>query len=111
MKKIIQIAAIASVSSALFGCAIGSAPSEDPPKLVDTVFRKGWDGSDVTNVAWDRPGAFGPVPANLQAKGDDICKKGGFERAVGYHPKALDRDGKHIPEGGYYCSTRKDGNT
>jgi len=92
-------------SSLLLGCAVGNAPDEtNPPKLVDSVFRTGWGGSSLEQVAWDRPGAFGPVPESLQATGDAICKKGGFGRAVGFHPKARDREGKPIPDGGYFCS-------
>lgn len=103
--KVLACVLSVGVTSLLLGCAVGSAPDEtNPPKLVDTVFRKGWDGSSLEQVAWDRPNAFGPVPETLQAKGDVICKKGGFERATGYHPKALDRAGKPIPDGGYYCS-------
>ena len=108
-KKIIPIIYI-GISTLLLGCAgIGSAPDEkNPPQLVDSSFRKGWDGQKVENVAWDRPGAFGPVPAKLQARGDAICEGGQFERALGYHPKALDLDGKLLPDGGFYCTDQKD---
>ena len=109
--KILACVLSIGATSLLLGCAVGSAPDEkNPPQLVDTALRKGWDGSNLENVAWDRPSAFGPVPANLQAKGDEICKKGKWERAVGYHPKALDLEGKPIPDGGFYCSDQKEQN-
>ena len=109
-KNITRIISI-GVATLLLGCAVGSAPDEkNPPQLVDTAFRKGWDGNNLENVAWDRPSAFGPVPENLQEKGDSICKKGKYERAVGYHPRALDLEGKPIPDGGYFCTDQKDPN-
>jgi hypothetical protein len=108
-KNITRIISI-GIATLLLGCAgVGSAPDEkNPPQLVDTAFRKGWDSKNLENVAWDRPSAFGPVPANLQATGDEICRKGRWERAIGYHPKALDLEGKPIPDGGYYCTDQKD---
>ena len=104
--KLIIIASLAS----LFGCAstppasIGNQPSADPPRMVRDA-----NG----NLRWDSASKFGPVPAELQAKGDEICRQGGkragldqnaFTRAIGYHPNALDENGKKIPVGGYYCA-------
>ncbi|HWS23246.1 MAG TPA: hypothetical protein VN226_02285 [Anaerolineales bacterium] len=109
MRKSIPYSLIfAGATSLLFGCAIGNAPHENPPKLIGTVFQEGWNGSKFENVAWDRPGAFGPVPEGLRVTGDTFCQKGGFERAIGYHPNALDLEGQNIPSGGFYCSNSKE---
>lgn len=55
-------------------------------------------------VVWRHTERFGAVPKALQAKGDQSCKSVNYQRAIGYHPKALGVDGKVIPGGGFYCS-------
>lgn len=78
---------------------VGSKPSDTPPRLVNSKVRQG--------VEWDNLAAFGPVPANLQKEGDAICSQDTFifkSKAIGYHPKALDKAGKPIDGGGYACS-------
>lgn len=103
-------------SIAVFGCAIvlmisgcatatiGNAPDRNPPKLLKSDNAGGVNQGKRDNVIWDRPGAFGPVPANLQATGDAACRAGGFAKASGYHPAALNVDGKPIAGGGYFCA-------
>lgn len=84
------------VVSALSACAVGPGDKADavPPRIVvDSGNRPSWDRGD----------AFGPVPANLQARGDGICKDDGFKKATGYHPNAIRLDGKPFKGGGYYC--------
>jgi len=71
-------------------------PGARPPRMVR--------GS--TGLYWDNPRAFGGVPTSLQATGDDICRSLGFEQANGYHPKALDVNGRPIDGGGYFCASR-----
>lgn len=89
-------------SSLLMACAssmqIGAKPSDNPPRLSDDKSKQG--------MGWDRPEAFGPVPANLQATGDAVCRQASMQslnKAFGYHPKALDKTGQPIAEGGYLC--------
>lgn len=79
------------------GCATGpgSKPDAVPPKLVV---------GDKGNI-WDRPGAFGPVPANLKARGDNICRSVGIKGgAVGFHPQAQNVNGKPFDGGGFLCA-------
>ncbi len=71
----------------------GSAPSAVPPRLVQ----------GPKSLRWDKPEAFGPVSASNQARGDRICQSLGLEKAIGYHPGALDANGKLIAGGGYFC--------
>jgi hypothetical protein len=71
----------------------GDKPDTVPPKIV-----KGMDNKKV----WDRPDAFGPVPPEMQANGEKVC--GALnKKAIGYHPKAQDENGKEFPGGGYLC--------
>lgn len=80
------------VSSGVF---VGDKPDAVPPRL-----QVGADKS----LSWDRPSAFGPVPAQLQATGDRICKSAGATRAIGYHPNAQNEKGQRFDGGGYFCS-------
>lgn len=80
---------------------VGDKPDDIPPRLV----RNG-DG----RIGWDRPSAFGPVPAAVAAKGAAVCSSldsaGVHYRALGYHPQALDLQGKPFADGGFYCVPR-----
>ncbi len=55
-------------------------------------------------LVWDRPYAFGPVPSELKVEADADCRRNGFKSAVGYHPDALDHNGKRFPIGGFFCA-------
>lgn len=95
--KSISLMLLAAVLST--ACAtIGSQPSDTPPRLISTL-----DGG----IGWNNPGAFGPVPQALAANGSAVCaalNKGSQTfRALGYHPAALDLDGKPIQGGGFFC--------
>jgi hypothetical protein len=55
-------------------------------------------------LGWDRPGAFGAVPAALIEVANRAClKQGSNFKPLGYHPKALDQTGKSVAEGGFLC--------
>ena len=86
------------VAMAFIGCAslpVGSGDKQDPvpPKIIT--------GKDNSKI-WDRPSAFGPVPDNLVETGKKTCGPMGM-KAVGYHAKAQDENGKEFPGGGYLC--------
>jgi hypothetical protein len=95
-KHLIVVSALVSVlvSACVTIVGPGSRPADTPPQIVTDAERH--------NV-WDNPGAFGPVPANLQAKGDSICRSGGLKRAIGYHPQAKRLDGRPFDGGGFLC--------
>lgn len=75
----------------------GEQPAEKAPRLARL------DGI----LGWDRPAAFGAVPAALQARGDAVCASADRSlRAIGYHPAALDEQGKPIQGGGFFCAVK-----
>ena len=100
MKKNHLVVVSALVSVLVSGCAAGpgSKPADTPPQIVTDAQKR--------NI-WDNPGAFGPVPANLQAKGNAICKSAGFKNATGYHPQAKGLDGKPFDGGGFFCPSEE----
>lgn len=93
-----------ALTSILLACVtyptVGSAPSETPPRVVT-------DPADPQKRVWNNPSAFGPVPANLAAKGQATCDAFNTQdtkyKAIGYHPKAQNANGQTMAEGGYYC--------
>ncbi|QVL50202.1 MAG: hypothetical protein KFB96_07035 [Thiocapsa sp.] len=93
---IIPLFMLAGCAPALVGP--GSEPAKTAPRIVD-----GRDGK-----TWNDPGLFGPVPPSLQQVGDEHCRDGGFERADGYHPQALDYNGVPYSGGGFYCVGKAD---
>jgi hypothetical protein len=89
------------LSACSTGILIGEKPTEPPPQV---VFLGAVNAQGLEYLTWDRPQAFGKVPKDLQASGDISCMKTGINmRATGYHPRALDRQGKPTPGGGYFC--------
>lgn len=85
----------------------GEKPDAIPPRL---VYDAAADGSGRRLLAWDRPGAFGKVPAELQARGDVACLLADIAlEAIAYHPKARDVDGQALSGGGFYCWRKKRG--
>ena len=90
-----------AVASALAGCAVypsvGEQQSDTPPQI---------NIRDDTRL-WDNPGAFGPVPSELQASGEAACALLDNDKVKfqpkGYHAKAMNSKGEAFPGGGYYC--------
>ena len=94
-------------AAALFlgGCSspvpVGTHPSELPPRLVMT---------EHGTKRWDRPGAFGPVPAALLQLGREQCAtlnhSGKTHVPVGYHPHAETFEGYPFEDGGFFCQQK-----
>ncbi len=88
----------------LQGCmvlTIGTIPSNKSPKIV-------LEPTDVNFPIWDSPAsAFGPIADSDFARGESACASLNRHdiqyKAIGYHPKALDIDGKPFAGGGFYC--------
>lgn len=93
-------AVLAALLGVVAGCVAvgpGAKQGEVPPRLV----------MRDNAVTWDNPGAFGPVPLELQEAGQKLCgsldtKEAQF-KAIGYHARAMDLNGNLLPGGGYYC--------
>lgn len=103
--KSVKVALVSLLSvSVLASCAltpsIGEKPAEVPPQLKV-------NDKDPKKNTWDKPSAFGPVPAELAASGEKVCATLNTEdmqfKAIGYHPKAKNVDGSTFPSGGYFC--------
>lgn len=100
------VAALVAVGT-LTGCVtkptIGSKPGDVPPRIIV-------DPANSTLKIWDKPGAFGPLPADMTAQGQLACSTLNTNsvqyKAIGYHPLAQDIDGKKFPDGGYFCVTK-----
>jgi hypothetical protein len=90
----VLLAALPMLVSCVMAPVPGSAPAATPPQLL-----KSDDG-----LIWNDATLFGPIPAQLQQNGDKVCRRIGYERAIGYHPKAKDKNGKTMKGGGYYCT-------
>lgn len=89
----------------LSGCSlaplIGKSYGEPPPQV---AYLGAKDVNGAEYLTWDRVSSFGPVPEELQAAGHLRCMKlGSTLRAAGYHPRALDVQGKPTPGGGFFC--------
>jgi hypothetical protein len=75
----------------------GNKPDQVAPQLVTTRGLLGWD----------RPGAFGYVPAEAMARGGRICKAVEADLVpVGFHPNAKDESGQAIVGGGFFCASK-----
>lgn len=102
-KSLILISASMTLAACSTGVLIGDQPSDPAPQIVYLGDKDPQTGKDY--LTWRDVPSFGQVPAELVAIGDMSCMQYGMElRAIGYHPKALDRKGKEIPGGGFYCS-------
>lgn len=101
VRVVLGLALTTLLSACSTGVLVGDKPAEPPPQV---VFLGAVDAKGVEYLTWERPWAFGKVPEELQASGDISCMKTGINmRATGYHPRALDRQGKPTPGGGYFC--------
>jgi hypothetical protein len=99
--SLLAIAATIALSACVTSTAgPGESASANPPRLVS-----GAGGfSTTSNMSWDRPDAFGPVPADMRAKGQTACDRlGSGWVPTGYHPMAQLADGSTSPTGGYWC--------
>ena len=108
MHKIpVVLVSILSIA-ALSACSTTSAPitktaSKTPPRLIIEKDKNSEGDIHPMNLAWNKVDNFGAVPASLQKQGDSDCKAANFTKAVGYHPKAEDVQGKPIPGGAFLC--------
>ena len=85
------------VSMALAGCS--SAPPEVPEAPPQLVSSSEAGGAKM----WSNIAAFRPVPIQLRAKAAEVCEAVGAQ-AVGFHPRALDEQGRPFVEGGFLCA-------
>ena len=98
MKKLLFIQVL--IINLLTACSSipGQTESSTPPRMVK-----------IDNVrSWNDPSAFGPVPEEKQATGNQICQSMGFASAIGYHQQAQDLNGNRIPNGSYFCDGKSE---
>ena len=97
MKKIFALCLPMALLAACAAPSIGDKQADVAPRIIIK--------DDVRT--WDKPGAFGPVPAELQANGQKVCgsldKDNAKHEARGYHAKAENLEGQPFVGGGYYC--------
>ena len=97
MKKILAICLPLVLLAACAAPAIGDKQGDVAPRIIIK--------NDVRT--WDNPGAFGPVPAELQDNGQKVCETLNTEQykheVRGYHAKAENLEGQPFEGGGYYC--------
>lgn len=102
-----KVAVVVFCSLAVSGCqlmgmgtGVGSAPAKVPPRIVSNV-------DNPSERVWNSMSAFGPVPAELREAGARVCGEiSANHYAAGYHPGALDYEGKPFDGGGYLCLER-----
>ena len=95
---------IAAATIVLSGCytapIIGKEPGATPPKIVI-------DPNDQKKRTWENPESFGPIPANELDRGRVICSTLDKDdlrfEPKGFHPRAIDLDGKQFVGGGFLC--------
>ena len=97
---VLSLLAMSVLASCAITPSVGDKPADVPPMLVV-------DAKDPKKNTWDKPGAFGPVPAELAANGEKVCSSLNTDnvqfKAIGYHPKAKGADGVAFQGGGYFC--------
>ena len=78
------------------------APGPVAPKMLNEA------NTPPKDRKWANAENFGSIPARLRADATRECGGMGSEyKPVGYHPDALDRDGKLITGGGFLCLTQE----
>lgn len=78
-----------------FYCQLRSITSDSsPPKVVLINGQPGWD----------RPSAFGAVPEDKLAAGNEACgKQSAKSKPLGFHPRPIDINGAVMEQGGFLC--------
>lgn len=88
------------VAALMAGSSVHVAAAPNDPNVPRLVMRNGV-------MTWVNTRAFQPVPAALLKQGEAVCRI--FDtptqkyRPAGYHPRALNAEGKPFPGGGYFC--------
>ena len=96
----IALVIAAVMSAAAFTQAPTPTPYVNASAVPRLVIRNGV-------MTWVNTQAFKPVPSALLKQGESVCRI--FDtptqkyRAAGYHPRALNAEGKPFPGGGYFC--------
>jgi hypothetical protein len=97
MPWIMGFSAVATFSITL---SVYAATAPRDPKVPRLEVRNGV-------MTWVNTDAFKPIPAALLKQGEVVCRI--FDtptqkyRPAGYHPRALNAEGKPFPGGGFFC--------
>jgi hypothetical protein len=80
----------------------GRQPADRAPQLESNTDKKlcgdGYSGLPL----WNDVSLFGPIPTRLEKRAVELCEPAGME-PWGYHPNAIDQEGRKIPGGGFLC--------
>ena len=105
---LIRFAAVTAFASCTSGWVYAQtapafiAPGAVAPKMLSDT------GADAKDRTWSNAENFGSIPGRLRADASKQCATLGSEyKPVGYHPDALDKDGKLIAGGGFLCLTQE----
>lgn len=102
MKQTLAILALLGLNTLSISQAItiSGTYGNPPPRLVHAP-------EDPEKLMWDKPEAFGPVPLSQRPEGKAVCSRLHHDDVdyivVGFHPNAIDIDGKPFPDGAYFC--------
>jgi hypothetical protein len=98
--SVLTLCAAALLSACVIAPSVGDRQGDTPPRLVT-------DPDNKPNLMWDNPKAFGPVPAEQAARGEQSCSSLNTKdmqfKATGYHALAQGVDGKSFVGGGFFC--------
>jgi hypothetical protein len=106
------VSASLTATAALSVCTIEGVSAQDVPAFIPPgpVAPKMLSDSNAApkDRKWSNAENFGTIPARLRADATRECAgMGGEYKPVGYHPDALDKDGKLITGGGFLCLTQE----
>jgi hypothetical protein len=94
---VVKVSAVGALSAML---SLHAAAAPRDPTVPRLEIRNGV-------MTWVNANAFKPIPAALLKQGEAVCRI--FDtptqkhRPAGYHPRALNAEGKPFPGGGYLC--------
>lgn len=99
-----------AAAAALTACTTWSANAQTAPAFIapGPVAPKMLSEATDKERKWANADNFGTIPARLRADAARECTGMGDQyKPAGYHPDALDRNGKLITGGGFLCLTQE----
>ena len=107
---VVKLVAKFAVIAAFAACTISGVSAQNVPAFIvpGPVAPKMLTDAAAKDRRWANAENFGTIPTRLRADATRECAgMGGDYKPVGYHPDALDKDGKLITGGGFLCLTQE----